>query len=287
MTTLYYTLGLPASGKTTLARNYVKQNPKTIRVNRDDLRLSLHDGEFSNGNEKAVTMTQHAMIRAALESGRDVVCDDTNLNPQTRAKLDQIAVECGAGFSPWDLTDVPYWECIKRDLKRERSVGEDVIRGMWERYLKPKPYPTDPGLRDCIIVDIDGTLAHMNGRSPYDWHRVREDKPNYVLIDFLSGYADRYADVEIIFMSGRDGVCFEDTRIWLRDHLGAAMSQNLLMRTAGDSRRDSIVKGELFEQHIRGRYNPLLVIDDRAQVVDELWRGTLNIPCWQVAAGRF
>lgn len=29
-------------------------------------------------------------------------------------------------------------ECIERDSKREKSVGESVIRKMYETYLKPK-----------------------------------------------------------------------------------------------------------------------------------------------------
>ncbi len=60
----------------------------------------------------------------------------------------------------------------------------------------------------------------------------------------------------------------------------------LNMREAGDMRKDSIVKKELFDQHIRGKYNVRMVIDDRDQVVD-MWRNELGLTCLQVAEGDF
>ena len=41
MPTLYIYRGIPASGKSTEATRFVAQNPGTIRINRDDLRMSM------------------------------------------------------------------------------------------------------------------------------------------------------------------------------------------------------------------------------------------------------
>ena len=41
----------------------------------------------------------------------------------------------------------------------------------------------DPDLPPAILVDIDGTVALMGARSPYDWHRVGEDTPNQAVIE--------------------------------------------------------------------------------------------------------
>lgn len=57
------------------------------------------------------------------------------------------------------------------------------------------------------------------------------------------------------------------------------------MRKSGDMRKDSIVKREMFDEHIRGRYNVNFVLDDRNQVV-ELWR-SMGLTCLQVADGDF
>ncbi len=73
------------------------------------------------------------------------------------------------------------------------------------------------------------------------------------------------------------------TAEWLNDHhfpIG-----ELHMRKTGDRRKDAIVKGELFDANVRGRYNVLLVLDDRDQVV-KYWR-SLGLNCWQVNEGAF
>ena len=57
------------------------------------------------------------------------------------------------------------------------------------------------------------------------------------------------------------------------------------MRPAGDRRRDSIVKAELFDRKVRDEYRVLVVLDDRKQVVD-MWR-SLGLTCLQVAEGDF
>jgi predicted kinase len=279
MPTLFYTVGLPASGKTTKAREMVKANPRLIRCNRDDLRLLLHEGRFSNGNEKAVSEMQNAMIRAALAGGRDVIVDDTNLNPRTVDRLVVIADELNACWQRLDFTDVPLRECIARDAKRERSVGEDVIRTMWERYLMPAPRQRT-GKPTCVIVDVDGTLAQMNGRSPYAWDQVHTDTPNTMVVQVVNSLAQRHA---IVVLSGRDGSCASATFDWLVKH-GLTFTA-LKTRTAGDNRSDYIIKQELLEQHVLPKYDPVLAIDDRQQVVD-LWREQ-GIECWQVAQGRF
>jgi hypothetical protein len=40
-------------------------------------------------------------------------------------------------------------------------------------------------LESVIIVDIDGTIAKMNGRSPYDITRVSEDLPIWDIINLV------------------------------------------------------------------------------------------------------
>jgi predicted kinase len=71
--------------------------------------------------------------------------------------LRKIADEFDAEFEVV-FFDTPLNECIERDLKRENSVGANVILNMWKQYLY-KPIEHKEELEDCIICDIDGTLA--------------------------------------------------------------------------------------------------------------------------------
>lgn len=281
---LHITRGLPASGKTTFAHQLVadtaSRGRRMVRSNRDDLRLMLHQGRWSRGNEKLVTAVQHAMVTEALLANCDAVVDDTNLNPRVLRELHRIADTCRADVVVHDqFLEVPLRECIARDAKRDRSVGEDVIRRMWEQYLKPPPRQRT-GQPTCVLVDVDGTLALMNGRSPFDWDRVGDDLPNEHVVDLVCWLANRHA---IVVLSGRDGSCRDATEKWLRHHLRFT-PDGLLMREAGDTRHDWEVKAELLTQ-VEQSWDPVLAIDDRQQVVD-LWRER-GIECWQVASGRF
>lgn len=72
------------------------------------------------------------------------------------------------------------------------------------------PVVQDPLLPRAIICDIDGTLAHMNGRSPYDYSKVGEDTVD----ETIRGITDLYNNF-VILVSGRPDSCRDDTEDWL------------------------------------------------------------------------
>jgi hypothetical protein len=80
---------------------------------------------------------------------------------------------------------------------------------------------------------------------------------------------------QTIIMSGRDSICRNDTEQWLKEN--GIHFDHLYMRSEGDMRKDSIVKLELFENHIRGKFKVLAVFDDRPQVVREWNRLGLKV----------
>jgi predicted kinase len=299
MASLTITRGLPASGKSTWARAQAGR----VRVNRDDLRTMMHGGRVADDAlrgraEKEVTLAHHAAIDALLLGGAHVVCDDTNLRGRVVRELAELAAKHGAHFTVRDFTDVPVDECVRRDALREgpSHVGEDAIRSMHQRYLAgralPLPLPVldtagvtyepPPDAPRIVLVDIDGTVALINDRSPYDVSRVSTDLPNAPVIAAVR--AMHAAGHEIVFCSGRTDDCREDTAAWLDEHVGVPYTA-LFMRVTGDQRRDSIVKQEIFDKEIRSRYHVVGVFDDRQQVV-RMWRA-LGLTVFQVAEGNF
>src|SRR6202011_2853961 len=139
----------------------------------------------------------------------------------------------------------------------------------------------DPSLPTAIVCDLDGTLALLNGRNPYDASRCEEDLVNEAVADilktyFLNGYT-------ILLASGRSEQHRPQTERWLQKH--SIQYTALFMRLAGDNRKDAIIKREIYEQHMQGRYSIKFVLDDRNQVV-ELWR-SLGLTVLQVAEGDF
>lgn len=300
MSTLIVTRGLPASGKTTWAREWVAADPASrSRVNRDDLRDMLFENpDYSHAQETAVTAVARAAVKALLHAGRDVVADDTNLRPRYVREWARFAHANGAEL---DVKEFPIHpdEAVARDLARDRTVGEDVIRRMVSKYLPGghllpipddafdvatadvTPYEPRPGTPPAIIVDIDGTLALHNGRSPYDLSRCGDDLPNAAVIE--AAQAAARDEVQVIYCSGREDSAREATSQWLTKHVGVAGP--LFMRASDDKRKDAIVKRELFDEHIRDRFDVRYVLDDRQQVVD-MWRD-LGLTVFQVAKGDF
>lgn len=302
MTTLYATRGLPGSGKTYFAAAWTAEDPvRRARVNRDDLRLMMDDGRFIEGvTERRIIAARDAAILALLRKGVDVISDDTNLKQRVLRDLANLARQGDADFEVVDFTDVPLEVCIERDSLRDRQVGEKVIRDMHTRFLKgrtlPLPLPEvpadetrdagryepKPGTPKTVLVDIDGTTALMCARSPFDETRVHEDRPNQPVIDVVRAMAT--AGHRVVFLSGRTAACRDATDIWLRTHVLTDFDA-LHMRPVGDFRKDSVVKAELFDAHVRDSYDVTCVLDDRKQVV-EMWRA-MGITVLQVAEGDF
>lgn len=299
MTSLTITRGLPAAGKTTWAKAWVSESPTTrARVNRDDLRSMLY-GQRSGltfEQEQRITAAAQSLVRELLARGLDVVADDTNLRPKYVREWRKVATTSGAEFDVREYLISPT-VAIERDANREHSVGAEVIQRMAEKFTRKgellpvpdedqptslRPYVAPEDKPAAVLVDIDGTLARMAGRGPYDLDRVHEDEPVEHIVDLVGQLRRAH---HVIFMSGREDSCREQTEAWLAQHVGRGEWEPLHMRPAGDRRRDSIVKAELFDRHVRDEYNVRLVLDDRDQVV-KMWR-SLGLTCLQVAEGNF
>jgi len=283
---LIMTKGLPGSGKSTWAKQMVEESGFK-RVNKDDLRAMIDGGKWSKANEKFILNIRDRIVQHALLARHNIIVDDTNLHPKHEENLRAEAKSNGAEFKIKDFTDVPLQTCIERDLLRQVSVGKDVILKMHREFLKDKSGRRTPEynhtLPNCIIVDIDGTLAINDGhRQFYEWDKVGLDKPNKPVVNLV-----RYCDdltTRIIVFSGRDGSCIDLSREWLIAN--EIPFDALYQRASGDSRKDNIVKRELYDAHVLGVYNVLFVLDDRNQVVD-MWRNELGLTCLQVAEGNF
>lgn len=133
MSKLIICVGIPASGKTTWAKQYCSENEKTIRVNRDDIRAMMFQ-TYNRELEKVVRDSEKRIITTALVNGFDVVVDDTNLH-ESAINMIKEAIELSGmdvDIQTKLFTDVELNTCIERDLKRENPVGESVINRMYE-----------------------------------------------------------------------------------------------------------------------------------------------------------
>lgn len=294
MSTIILTRGLPGSGKTTAAMLHMESaRDYTIRLSRDDDRLAMFNvvGIGSKAQEAFITETHISRARLAIKMGLDVLVDATHLNSQSVRPWKRLANEMHVSLQFWTF-EIPVGEAIYRDESRGgaggRRVGRQVIESMARRNrvdfntgaLAPIAEPAKPErpnlrpavwddlLPTAIIVDTDGTLANHEGvRDPYDTSRYHLDKVHKDVALAVSRLADEYV---VIGVSGRSEEFAQVTKNWW---LGEARltADEFYFRPSGDSRPDDIIKAEIYENHIRGRYNVLGVFDDRARVL-RMWR---------------
>ena len=282
---IYFLRGLPASGKSTWAKKKCEEDSNIVRVNKDDIRAMM-GGKYTSGKEKVTLGIRDSIIKEALGSGKSVIIDDTNYNPIHLERVKDVVREASGLQEHIEIVefDTPVDECIKRDAKRDNPVGKAVIMDMYRKYVQqvPEQVPYDPNLPNAVIVDIDGTLAHMDGnRSPYDYSKVSGDRCDSTIREMVKAYNE--SGYEIIIVSGRKDECYDVTRKWLTDN--RIPFEYLLMRKTEDNRPDWIVKKEIYEEHIKGKYNVEFVLDDRDQVV-RMWREE-GLKCLQVQEGNF
>jgi len=294
--TLRILIGVSASGKSTYCKEFVAKNDKWCIVSRDDYRYAWQNRGVVDAKLESIINSQvKSAIQSLISAGYNVLYDATNL--KVRYIKDIAAYVKYTATVDFMVFDVPKQTCIDRDAKRERSVGADVIERQYKDYkvltdsfdfqpIKPsvKKYVAprfDPKKEDCILVDIDGTLAHSSGkRNHYDMTKVQVDDVDFVIKTIVNTLSKKY---KIIVVTGRDEFCRSDTQQWLSNN--GINHNKLLMRKNDDKRRDSLIKADIFWDDIDPHYNVLCVLDDRDQVI-EMWRD-LGIKCLQVEYGNF
>jgi len=130
-------VGLPASGKSYHALRRIEQNPGEYkRINRDLLREMADGGKYSEENEVCIRNSEFILAEMFLFSGFAVLIDDCNLSKKTRDMWQEFAQRMEMEMEIEDFRYVPLEICLQRDKQRDRPIGEQVIRGMYERYLK-------------------------------------------------------------------------------------------------------------------------------------------------------
>lgn len=284
------TRGLPASGKTTFALEMVRTSQgKVKRINKDDLRAMIDGGVWSKEKEAFVLEARNHLVQLAIrtDSCNTIIIDDTNFEDTHIDSIKSIIAAYNSSIKVTikDFTDVPLDICIERDAKREKPVGEKVIKDMHRRYIMPHLKETYANVSDgnAIICDIDGCAAHRTDRNWFDLDKVHTDLPDHAVRNIVNSFYER--GYTVLFVSGREGteICQRLTAEWLKKN--DFKHHALYMRAAGDYRRDSIVKQEIYEKHIKDRHVVEFVLDDRQQVVD-MWR-SIGLKCLQVEPGDF
>lgn len=291
------TVGISASGKSTVGKEMAREMGGDTRIiERDMIRADIFVNEkqkpftWREWNfkwEKEVTEKVTENLRAYSDLGANVIISDTNLDKNRRDALINELQNLGYTDVEVIYVDTSLEECLVRDKERANGVGESVIFKQYmqihddpdyfDNTIEEKVALSNDSLEDCVIFDIDGTLAHMNGRSPFHYDKVDTDLVDEEVASLLFNYYE--SGVRVIIFSGRDGCCRRDTQNWLSDN--DIYYDEFYMRPAGDTSKDYDVKEKMLRDNVLGKYRVRLVVDDRPQVVKR-WIGRFGIKTFTV-----
>lgn len=312
MSEIIFLRGIPSSGKSTWAKQYIKENPQFKRVSRDEIReqLDFYSNVGNPKNEKLVSEIEKENILSLLSKGFSVIIDITLCS--NKYLNDYFKIFYNTGFDLKFEIKTLYTtldECIKRNFARGQNGGrfvpEEVIHRMYKNFNDGEKsigktfddlvnkYKSNFALKNiyknlelepCYVFDIDGTLALMNGRSPFDWSRVKEDSANKNVAMIHGELYISDLNNKIFILSGRDEISRADTEKWLSKN--GIFHDGLFMRKNNDHRPDWEVKHELLKENLLDKgLKPSIIFDDRDQVV-RFWRH-VGLTVAQVAEGNF
>lgn len=311
--TLMVLIGPAGSGKTTFAKEHIQKNPNWVRVSRDDLRKQIlcerdFGSYFKENNlqlEKHITHLQMEQIRYWLMQDFNVLIDNPHL------KTDYLfAYQHFFGhladilFVP--MRNVDLETCKSRVTSREGGqVDVGYIERHFENYQRVLEEAADildkpiyrkndkrykfaqlqkSASKDCIIVDIDGTIANSGWRKRSEGEKILLDRPitpiHFLLRQLKECDPSKFA---IVYLTGRDEKWREQTIQWLKKN-GFPWDDELVMRKSGDLRSEIAVKNDLLLEKIAGRFRPIMAIDDHLQVCHGVWYKT-GIFCLNVNQG--
>lgn len=301
MRKLIVTVGISGSGKSTWAKEQWEKNTlKTIVVNRDKIREALfgytessikeYYGRTDIGKlEKEVTLYEDTIINEGLCQGKTVIVDATHLKMAYLKRFEywNVPIE-------YVYFDITLKEALTRDMGRVRQVGEEVITKQYSHYLLvainklenfvPITFENNRNLPPCIIYDVDNTIAKMQDRGAFEWHKVLGDYAVHEVVSTIDWIKDleEVKRPTVIIVSGRDGVCYEDTKLWLEDNM--IYYDQLILRKEKDQRADWIIKEEIWREIAKSHYI-VGMYDDRNSIVRR--SRALGLKVFQVEYGNF
>ena len=133
--TLFMTVGLPRSGKSTWAKKM-----GIPIVNPDSIRLAMHGHEFIGLAEELVWAITKIMVRAMFIAGhRQVILDATNTNRSRRKRFKSRS---------WKRCYVEFTTDKEECIKRARDGGKDFLVPIIEKMA----YESEPIDKDEIDV---------------------------------------------------------------------------------------------------------------------------------------
>jgi predicted kinase len=143
-------IGIPGSGKTTLAHNLKRSHPRSQIICPDQIRNRLYGSTSIQGNWNEIWHEIEIEFEKANLLQHSVIYDATNCHRPDRESA--IALAKSSDFDRINglWLQVPLWICLTRNQRRDRHVPEEVIISM-DRAIQDSPPQLQEGFSTLLF----------------------------------------------------------------------------------------------------------------------------------------
>jgi len=132
METHHILIGIPGSGKTTLALALQRHLPNSEVISTDAIRQDLYGDPAIQGNWSDIFTQVQRQFDQWMTQGKTIIYDATNVKRSWRSSVLRLSDQAWVG---WHLT-TPIETCLEWNQKRDRQVPEAVIQNLYRALVK-------------------------------------------------------------------------------------------------------------------------------------------------------
>jgi predicted kinase len=160
-------IGLPGSGKSSVAARLLQECPERRLISTDRIRAELFGDEAVQGPwlkvwkevekqfQQTVQQISAGMVQAAIY-------DATNVVRKQRREAIALAHSSGFNYITGLWLNPPLWVCLERNEKRDRQVPPPIILDM-HRSLIGAPPALEEGMDRLIVVHNCSAMRPVDG----------------------------------------------------------------------------------------------------------------------------
>ena len=141
-------IGLPGSGKSTIASRLLQANPQRQVISTDAIRLRLFGNEAIQGHwlkvwQEVGRQFQQAVEQQTAGQALETIYDATNVVRRDRRRVIALARTCGFEDITGVWLNTPLDLCLQRNRQRDRQVPDAIILRMHRCLMGAPPSMSD------------------------------------------------------------------------------------------------------------------------------------------------
>jgi predicted kinase len=127
-------IALPGAGKSTYAKNILKEDSSVIIVSSDAIRKELYGSEEDQSHNQEVFNEVFKRTRDAIKDNKHCIIDSTNLSRKRRIAFLKQFNNCEKRAT---VFAIPFEVCCERNNSRERIVPQHAMERMFKSFQPP------------------------------------------------------------------------------------------------------------------------------------------------------